>query len=223
MPHVAVGRRGETMSLRTIASRLSERGLLGAAHALNVRVRRMFDLPARLHIPDRLLLERQILPQVNAFAAGGRVLLVGCDWYAAHYAKLLPRCHCTSVDPDPARARFGVAGRHHQALLQDLPQFEQDRTFEAIVCNGVYGHGLDEAADCERAFQACHALLRPGGWLVLGWNDVPHRDPVPIGAIGSLARFEPVTMPGLGAQRLLVEGSSDRHTFAFLRRALNGG
>lgn len=206
-----------------LVSKLAERGLRGAVHALNMRVRRMLDLPARLHIPDRLMLERQILPQVDAFAAGGRVLLVGCDWYAAHYAKLLPRCRCTSIDSDPARARFGVAGHHHVALLQDLPRFEQDRTFEAIVCNGVYGHGLDRAADCERAFDACHALLRPGGWLVMGWNDVPHRDPVPIGAIGSLRRFEPMTMPELGVQRLLVEDSADRHTFAFLRRALNGG
>lgn len=63
---VAAAEQSEPMAPRTLASKLAERGLRGAAHALNVRVRRLFDLPARLHIPDRLVLERQILPQVSS-------------------------------------------------------------------------------------------------------------------------------------------------------------
>ncbi len=206
------------MNVRVFATKLRALGWRGTLQALDGRLRARVGAPAAMKVPDRILLEQTILPRVDAHAAGGRVLLVGCDWYAAHYPRLLPHCACTSIDPDPARARYGVSGHHHRALLQDLDRLEPEQAFAAIVCNGVYGWGLDRLADCERAFEVCRSRLRPGGWLVLGWNDVPERDPAPLAAVRSLAAFEPLVLPALGAARLTVQGSANRHTYASFRR-----
>ena len=36
--------------------------------------------------------------------------------------------------------------------------------------HGVFGYGLDTTEDQAAALLACHTLLKPGGWLILGWQ-----------------------------------------------------
>jgi hypothetical protein len=47
--------------------------------------------------------------------------------------------------------------------LEELDQHFAERHFDVIVCNGVYGFGLDTANQCERAFDRCWSRLRDGG------------------------------------------------------------
>jgi hypothetical protein len=36
--------------------------------------------------------------------------------------------------------------------------------------HGVFGYGLDTAEDQASALRACHTLIKPAGWLILGWE-----------------------------------------------------
>lgn len=173
--------------------------------------------PAPLDTPDRRVLEGDILAAIASCPEFRRVLFVGCDWYTAHYGGLLPGLALTTLDPERRRARFG-ASRHVIDTLQNLELHFEPASFDVIVCNGVYGWGLDRRDDCERAFAACATRLRPDGLFVLGWNDVRERDPAPLSEV-ALSELEPCAWPPLGATRFLVEDSDERHTYAFYRRA----
>ena len=59
-----------------------------------------------------------------------------------------------------------------------------------IVANGVYGFGIDDRAGLGAAFAAARAVLRPGGTMVLGWNDVPALAPFDPEAVADEAGFE---------------------------------
>lgn len=88
------------------------------------------------------------------------------------------------------------------------------RKGDLIVCNGVFGWGLDQRDDCERAFMACFTRLKPGGHFMLRWNDVPAHSPLPLASRQGLARFTPQALPVLGTAHLLVDAQT-RHVFDF--------
>jgi len=128
----------------------------------------------RIDSPDRVILERQILP---AFAADGSLrslLFVGCERYTRHYAAMFAPAseRFRTLDIDPRRARFGNTG-HVVAALQDVDRHLLAASVDGVVCNGVYGFGIYERDELAKALRASFAVLRPGGIFVLGWNDVP--------------------------------------------------
>ena len=184
--------------------------------ALAARSRFALGYPAVMHTADRQVLEQQILPALVRDPAITRVLFVGCDWYTAHYERLLPGLTLHTLDHDPRRRRYGTA-RHHVAALQDIEMLFPAGSLDVIVCNGVYGWGLDALDDCERAFRACAVCLRFEGSFVLGWNAVPAHDPAPLAQL-SMAGFAPHVFSPIGTARLEVAGSIDRHHYAFYRR-----
>ena len=87
-------------------------------------------------------------------------------------------------------------------------------SLDVILCNGVFGWGLDAREDVERAFAGCHRCLRPGGLFVLGWNDTPETRPFPLDECEALKRFEPYVFPPLGASHVPTE-TELRHTYDF--------
>ncbi|MFC7378907.1 class I SAM-dependent methyltransferase [Brevundimonas sp. GCM10030266] len=132
-------------------------------------------------LPDRKLLAEAYIP---AFAAdGGRILWVGCRAYTAtDYAALETQgAEVWTTDIDPAAARWGREGRHRTGDLCEIDQVFPDLTFDAVICNGVLGFGVDEVEAQRRAFAAMAAILRPGGRLLLGWNNDKIADPVAAG------------------------------------------
>jgi SAM-dependent methyltransferase len=101
--------------------------------------------------------------------------------------------------------------------MTDLDELFEPGSFDAVVANGVIGFGLDDPADCERAVRACHEVLRPGGWLVLGWNDVDDLRPVRLEDLQALQCFEASVLPPFTASRHPTF-SPARHTYDFYRR-----
>ncbi|MEP7300044.1 MAG: class I SAM-dependent methyltransferase [Caldimonas sp.] len=187
------------------------------SHLLMARSRIALGYPARMNTADRKVLEEQILPALARDPTVTSLVFVGCDWYTMDYERLLPGVTVHTLDPDPRRCRYGAA-RHSLLALQDMETVFAPASLDAIVCNGVYGWGLDTRADCEQAFRACAACLRPGGWFVLGWNNVPRRDPAPLASV-ALDGFVARPFPAVGTALLEVIDSTDRHTYAFYRRA----
>jgi SAM-dependent methyltransferase len=168
--------------------------------------------------PDRRVLEQQILPYYARARGREKVLFVGVKAYNRHlHAAFAGRAYVT-IDPEPAFRRFG-AKEHIVGLVEDLGQHFPPGHFDAIVMNGVIGHGLDDPAHVRRAMAACHAGLRPGGDLVLGVNEESPRF-VDFRPMDTFAPFVPFDFPPLGRSYLkvaipFVERS---HSFFFVRR-----
>jgi hypothetical protein len=178
-----------------------------------ILVRNALGLPNRMPTADRDTLERVIIPAYAARADIARVLFVGCAWYTRHYEGMFPGRDYTTIDPDPWKRRFG-ARRHIVAGLEALDGRVAAGSLDLILCNGVFGWGLDGRADCERAFGACFDALRPKGELVIGWNDVAEHRPLELKTLDSLARFAPLRFEPLGAARYLANPDNG-HVYDF--------
>jgi len=164
---------------------------------------------------DRRLLDEIILPHLAANDRFARVLFVGCDWYTEHVEDLFVsrgRTYAT-IEVDPRRARHG-AGTHFVAPLGDLSRHAAPGAFDLIVCNGVIGWGLDEPREIERSLDACAVALAPAGVLLLGWDDVPEKLPMPIASIRALGSLRPAIPEGFDAA-VIPTGTYTRHTFGF--------
>lgn len=166
---------------------------------------------------DRRVLETVIFRHYAADAQIETVLFVGCESYTAHYERSHFRRHeYWTLDPDPGHRRF-AGSRHVVARLEQLNQHFATGSFDLIICNGVYGWGLDRLADCEVALSHCYECLSPSGHLLVGWNDIAKWDPAPLAAIESLKRFSEYEFPPLGTARYLTN-TTYRHTFNFYRK-----
>jgi SAM-dependent methyltransferase len=180
-------------------------------------VRYALGLPTPLATPDRVLLEELILPHFVSMPDVHRVLFVGVAWYTSHYPETYFRnVDVWTVDPDPKSAKFG-ARQHKIAPLERLDKHFPEGRFDLIVCNGVHGHGLNEKLACERAFANCFSALRPGGYFLLGWNDIDDSPAVPLESIESLRSFTPWTFPPLNTWRYRTD-TPYAHTYDFYRR-----
>lgn len=165
---------------------------------------------------DRRVLEDVVFAHFRERPDCRRVLFVGCDWYTRHYERFFPNQEYWTLERSPRRRKHGAA-HHVTDTLERLAEHFPPGHFDLIICNGVVGWGLDRRQDAEVAFDACHTVLRAGGVLVIGWNDIPEKRPFPLEELHSLARFEPFVLPPLGASRHLTR-TRDRHSFLFLTR-----
>lgn len=99
----------------------------------------------------------------------GRLLDLGCG--SGDFLELAARAGWEAVgaDPDPT----AVAAARSRGLAVDVGSVETvavgDGAFDGITMNHVIEHVHDPRA----ALQACHRLLKPGGWL---WIETPNLD-----------------------------------------------
>ena len=142
-----------------------------------------------------------------------RVLFVGCDWYTRRYDRVFAAKEYWTIDKSRRQATFGSA-RHVIDSLANLERHFPPGQFDLIVCNGVVGFGLDDREEAERSFAACRDALRPGGVLVLGWNDVPRRRPFAVEEVVEAAGLRPHVFSPLGAARHLTR-TRNRHIYSF--------
>jgi len=177
-------------------------------------VRYLLGRPVPLETEDRRVLEQVIFPYYSSLPGIRRVLFVGCRWYTKHYEKsYFSDKDFWTIDPDAGSGKS--AGRQHViAGLERLDEFFPEERFDLIICNGVYGFGLDGREQCERAFDLCYSRLVRGGHFVFGWTDVPARTPVPLDEIESLKRFQKYTFPQFGSWRYVTD-TPYRHTYDF--------
>ena len=163
--------------------------------------------------PARVVLVNEILP---AYAAcGGRILWVGCRRYTREYGSLLERHggQCWTTDIEASHARWGQAGRHFTWDLVDLDTLIAGGAFDSVLCNGIFGFGVDTRAAQLAALKAMGRILKPGGRLLLGWNTDRVEDPLTFDFVQSC--FDADASIAQGA-RLAVPGAG--YVFDFLRR-----
>jgi SAM-dependent methyltransferase len=181
-------------------------------------IRYALHLPTPMDTEDRRVLEQVIFKHYSSLPQVRTVLFVGCDWYTRHYQQTyFPRHDYWTIDISERAAKF--AGRQHVVdSIEYLDRHFAGGKFDLIFCNGVYGFGLDSRTACEQALAQCYSALAPDGQFVLGWNDIPARNPLPLDSLEGLHRFEPVTLPPFGTWRYRT-ATPYNHTYDFYRKS----
>ena len=186
-------------------------------HLAAAELKHLVGIDSYLTNEDRRVLEEVIFPHFLDDDAYTTVLFVGCSWCTRGYNKLFERRkNYWTIDNARWKRRYG-GKRHITAPLQHLTRHFRPGTIDLIICNGVYGWGLNEHADIEAAFSACHESLHENGVLIIGWDDVAHLNPCPLPSWQCLRDFRPFVFPPLGTAEF-VTATAHRHTYSFFRR-----
>ena len=177
-------------------------------------IKTLFNVPSFLKNEDRRVLEQVIFPYFLRSEACKDVLFVGCDWYTEGYNRWFEeKKNYWTVDLDASNGKYG-AKQHIVDQLQNVSRHFPAGTFDLIVCNGVFGWGLDARPDAEQAFLACYYCLRENGVLVIGWDRIEERCPFPLDECQSLRAFQPLAFPPLGTCEYQTD-TPYRHTYTF--------
>jgi SAM-dependent methyltransferase len=163
--------------------------------------------------PGRIALVDEILP---AYAAcGGRILWIGCRRYTKGYGKLLGKNggECWTLDIEIGHAKWGEKGRHLTGDLLSVDQLAPAASFDSVLCNGVFGFGVDTRSAQLAALEAIERILKPGGRLLLGWNTDRVEDSMNLDFVQNAFVGDPLTAHGV---RWAVPEAG--YVYDFLRR-----
>jgi SAM-dependent methyltransferase len=164
---------------------------------------------------DRSVLELIIIPFVLSRFEPQTVLDIGREPYEAFYNEFYVGRELWTIDWDAARTRFG-SPNHIVDDVANLRNHFPECYFDFVLMNGVFGWGLNQKESIEKALAAVHAILRPGGIFVLGWNDTPDLVPVPLTQVQALKEFTPYYFEPLKGTSFKC--STGEHTYSFYTR-----
>lgn len=160
---------------------------------------------------DRRVLEEEIIPWLRSLPSSNRVLFVGCEWFTRGYRKWFEADSYWTMDWDPRKRRYG-AKLHLTDSMTNISKHFGAGSLDIVICNGVFGWGLNARDDVEGAFAAAADALRRGGLLLVGWNDLPTRRPFMLESIQSLQGLRPHVIEPLDTSRYMAAGPA-RHVF----------
>ncbi|MCH1985015.1 class I SAM-dependent methyltransferase [Achromobacter xylosoxidans] len=174
----------------------------------------------RLDTPSRVFLETRVFAYLNRLAAFQRepqqLLFLGLDKHNWHYPRLL-RATFHSLDISPRNAVYGRPGLHRIGDALDMAEHYGADAFDVVVANGLLGFGIDGEAGLRRLLAQCHAVLRSGGVLVLGYNDLPERTPFPVEVSPEFEEFVPAIDGGIASRHMVDDPY--RHVYCFCRKS----
>jgi len=177
-------------------------------------IKGLFGIESYLRNEDRRVLEQIIFPYILSEKQYQQILFVGCQWYTRGYNKRFEEeKNYWTIDIDPKRTRYG-AKQHIVDGMQNMRKHIPAATLDLILCNGVFGWGLDAKGEVERGFQACFDCLRKGGVLVIGWDDIDEQRPFRLDECRSLEQFKPFPFPPLATARYVTD-TPYHHIFDF--------
>ncbi|KYC39466.1 hypothetical protein WA1_32625 [Scytonema hofmannii PCC 7110] len=171
------------------------------------------DMPLETH--DRYILEKKIIPYFLESEAFAKILFVGCGSYTKHYEKWFETKEYWTIDINPMKKIYG-AKQHIVGSMSELNNHFSENDLDVIFCNGVFGWGLNEREEVEKAFAGCYKSLRKGGVLIVGWDDVPEKKPFPLETCESLNQFQNYYFPPLStAFYVNLTDESEKHRYNF--------
>lgn len=170
---------------------------------------------------DRYVLEKIIIPYFVEKEEFTKVLFVGCGSYTKHYEKWFKdKQEYWTIDINPLKKIYG-AKNHIVDSSSNLNSYFQDNYLDLIICNGVFGHGLNDKEDVEKAYGGCYQSLRDGGVLIIGWDDLPESKPFDLETCESINRFKSYVFPPKStsqistAQMLNLTDPEEKHIYNF--------
>ena len=162
---------------------------------------------------DRKVLENIIFPELVSAQELYRILFVGSQWYTKYYNKIFRDKDYYTIDINPKNKIYG-SKKHIIDSLENIFQYFKEEELDLIICNGVWGWGLNDKALTEKAFTECFKCLRKGGIFLLGWDDIPEHRPFPLDECKSLKLFQPLVFKPLSASQYPT-ATPYRHTYNF--------
>jgi SAM-dependent methyltransferase len=173
--------------------------------------------PVAHRAADLEVLERFIFPYLLSRNDLNRILFVGADWYTVRYNRVFrDRDYCT-LEINPTRRVYGVR-EHIVDDMQNLTRHFAMSHLDVVIFNGIFGGGLGELDTWKRTVKACEQVLRPGGLLIHGWDNVPARRSFsPDEAIESHS-FERFEIPELGVSSYAVGDRNPQVYDFYLKR-----
>ena len=132
-------------------------------------------------LPDRRYMEEVLLPAMVALQPS-QLLDVGVEHYSSHYRSWFPvSCEYFTLDFNPAAAQFGSPGKHIVGDALDLPRYFAPESIDIVLLNGAFGFGINRVEQQERVVDAARTVLRPDGWLLIGWDRAADGRPLVMG------------------------------------------
>lgn len=165
---------------------------------------------------DRIILENVILPYFIQKQDYQRIIFIGVAWYTMEYNKLFKGKEFWTFDYNPKMKIYG-SKRHIVDSMENLDRYFEENTVDLIICNGVFGWGLNDPESVEIAFKVCYDLIRKNGVFIIGWNDLPDHRPIPLEKCNALKLFNPLVFEPLGVQTKVCK-SQNRHTYSFYEK-----
>jgi len=192
-----------------------------ALFKLSPRTAERLNIEFRLRAPNRDFLEESVFGYLNELSAESapdiKTLFVGLDKHNWHYPRLL-RCQFHSMDIEARMAVYGQRDRHWNGCATRMAEHYGPNAFDVVVANGLVGYGINSALDFRRLMTQCEQVLKPGGLLVLGYNDRPDRAPFPVLPVAR-EFFEPFVPPITGVEHYVHPvDDAFRHVYVFLRK-----
>lgn len=209
------------VSSRTLTERLRQQqwagsgmeGVRRAAHLATAELKGLFGIDSYLDNEDRRALEQVIFPYFLIDDRYKKVLFVGCSWCTRGYNRRFEAVkEYWTIDGWPWKRRYG-ARRHIVDDFQNIDRHFSAGTLDLILCNGVFGWGLNDRADVEAAFGACFDTLRVGGVLVVGWSNAEQERPFPLDECVSLGAFDRFVFPPVNTADYFLSASNYMYSF----------
>ncbi|MEM9478578.1 MAG: class I SAM-dependent methyltransferase [Verrucomicrobiota bacterium] len=169
-------------------------------------------------VRDREVYHEEILPYLSTLPQIKRVLDIGCEWYNLHHRRLFRQHEYWTIDLDAEKAGFGSRNHIVGSALELDKHFEAD-SFDLVLCNGVFGWGVNESSEVASLAEQVASMLVVGGKVVVGWNpgttNVPELSP----SVAMSLQFDPWKFPPQKASSFIANRENG-HTFEFFAKKL---
>src|SRR6516165_8978951 len=111
-------------------------------------IKSLFGVESYLRNEDRRVLEQVIFPSFLEADRYGDILFVGCHWYTQGYNKRFEerKKNYWTIEIRPAMRKYG-AKQHIVDAMQNIGKHFKPDSLDLILCNGVFGWGLDARPD----------------------------------------------------------------------------
>ena len=94
---------------------------------------------------DRRVLEQVIFPYIVARSDLNRILFVGCEIYTRGYAGIFRHKDYQTLDVNAQHRIYG-ARKHIVDSFERISEYYTEGALDVVICNGVFGWGLDDPA-----------------------------------------------------------------------------
>lgn len=178
-----------------------------------IRLMHLFGIKLYLNTEDRKILENKILRHISESNGYQTILFVGCDWYTSGYKKLFKSKKYFTIEIDPKMSRYGT-DLHIIDSITNIEKHFLPNSLDIVICNGVFGFGLNDEHEVIKAFEGIYNCVREGGVFILGWNDLPAYRPFDVRKLNVLSKFAPYRFPSLETNEYRVN-NEHQHVFNF--------
>jgi len=143
---------------------------------------------------SRYIIERKLFPKVK----NKRVLWVGCAEYTKDYPRKIEKNNneLWTIDIDPKVAEYG-AKKHIIGNIANADKYFEKEFFDIIFFIGLFGYGLDEKKDAEKAMKSCYKILKKDGSMIIHWSNLEGRNKVKPKELKNIQLYTPKSIFGL--------------------------